>query len=131
MRNFKVTVNGTTYDVAVEEVLGGGQPIPASAPAQAPVASAPAPAASAPAPAPKPAANVSASAFKLTAPMPGTIVDVKISVGDNVQKDQVGLILEAMKMENEIVIPIAGKVTSVNVSKGSAVKTGDILLTVE
>lgn len=127
MRNFKVTVNGTTYDVAVEEVLGGGQPMPASAPAPVPAA----PAASAPAPAPKPAANVSASAFKLTAPMPGTIVDVKVAVGDSVQKDQVGLILEAMKMENEIFIPVAGKITSVNVSKGSAVKTGDILLTVE
>ena len=129
MRNFKVTVNGTTYDVAVEEVLGSGQPMPTSAPAPAPVASAPAPAA--PAPAPKPAANVSASAFKLSAPMPGTIVDVKVAVGDSVQKDQVGLILEAMKMENEIFIPVAGKITSVNVSKGSAVKTGDILLTVE
>lgn len=129
MRNFKVTVNGTTYDVAVEEVLGSGQPMPASAPA--PVPASPAPAASAPAPAPKPAANVSASAFKLSAPMPGTIVDVKVAVGDSVQKDQVGLILEAMKMENEIFIPVAGKITSVNVSKGSAVKTGDILLTVE
>lgn len=122
MRNFRVTVNGTTYDVAVEEVLSGSP---------APQAPAPAFIAAPQAAAPKPAANVSASAFKLSAPMPGTIVDVKVSVGDTVQKDQVGLTLEAMKMENEIVIPVAGKVVSINVSKGNAVKTGDILLIVE
>lgn len=127
MKNFKVTVNGTTYDVAVEEMAEGNaavHPMPAPVQAAKPVQSAPKPAAPA-----KPA--VSSSAFKLTAPMPGTIADIKVRVGDTVTKDQCGIILEAMKMENEIFIPVAGKVTSILIEKGTAVKTGDILLTVE
>lgn len=128
MRNFRVTVNGTTYDVSVEEMAGNASP----APVAPPVAAAPKPAApAAPKPVPANSATVSSSAFKLTAPMPGTIADIKVSVGDTVAKDQCGIILEAMKMENEIFIPIAGKVTSIPVAKGAAVKTGDVLLTVE
>lgn len=125
MRNFKVTVNGISYDVSVEEMTGAGVPIQPTAPA--PVVQAP----KAAEPKKTEAAAVSASAFQLTAPMPGTIADIKVAVGDTVAKDQVGIILEAMKMENEIFIPIAGKVTSVNVTKGAAVKSGDVLLTIE
>ncbi|KHO62758.1 Biotin-requiring enzyme [Thermoanaerobacter sp. YS13] len=67
----------------------------------------------------------------VTAPMPGTIVDVKIKIGDVVKRGDVLLILEAMKMENEIITPIVGRVVAVNVQKGSSVKSGDILVILE
>ncbi|MBQ4347297.1 MAG: biotin/lipoyl-binding protein [Firmicutes bacterium] len=120
MKQYKVTVNGVAYEVTVEELSESApavQAAPASAPASVPnVVHAP--------------AAAPAGGFRLTAPMPGTVIDIKVAVGDVVQKGDAGLILEAMKMENEIFIPASGKVVSVNVVKGAAVKSGDLLLVI-
>ena len=127
MKNYTITVNGTPYNVTVEE--GAGAPV-AAAPVAAPAA-APAPAV-APAPAPAaaaPAAQGTAGSVKVEAPMPGTILDVKVSVGDSVSSGSVLCILEAMKMENEIVAPQDGTVASVNVSKGDSVEAGQVIIT--
>lgn len=124
MKNYKITVNGTTYDVAVEEVGTGSAPA-AAAPVAAPVAT-PAPAA---APASKPAASGSKGSVVVSAPMPGKILAVKTEVGKDVKKGDVLLVLEAMKMENEIVAPEDGTVASVDVSVGSSVESGDTLAT--
>lgn len=130
MKNYTITVNGTPYNVTVEE--GAGAPV-AAAPVAAPVAApAPAPAAApAPAPvaAPAPAAQGTAGSVKVEAPMPGTILDVKVSVGDSVSSGSVLCILEAMKMENEIVAPQDGTVASVNVSKSDSVEAGQVIIT--
>ncbi len=122
MKNYKITVNGTTYDVAVEEVGG------ASAPAAAPAAVA-APAPAAPAAAPAPAASGSQGSVVVSAPMPGKILAVKTEVGKAVKKGDVLLVLEAMKMENEIVAPEDGTVASVNATVGAQVESGDTLAT--
>ena len=122
MKNYRVTVNGCTYDVQVEEVSGF-----AAASAQA---VAPAPVAAA-APAVAPATGGTEGNVKVTAPMPGTILDIKVNIGDSVSANQVVIVLEAMKMENEIVTPSAGKVSSINVSKGDTVNSGDILVTIQ
>lgn len=125
MKNFRVTVNGNTYDVAVEE-LGESATAPA-APVQS-VAPAPvAPVKSAPAPT---KSNVPSSAKKITAPMPGTVLDIKVKEGDAVSENQLVIVLEAMKMENEIVTPYAGTVASINTSKGALVNSGDLLLSI-
>lgn len=116
MKRFNITVNGKAYDVAVEEVGG-------SAPAAAPV-SAPAPAA---APAP---ASAAGSGTPVKAPMTGNILDVKVSVGDTVSVGQVLVVLEAMKMENDIVANAAGKVTSITVKKGDTVNSDDVIATI-
>ncbi len=123
MRNFQVTVNGNTYEVAVEEIGSGQVAAPVEAPAPA------APKAAAPV-AKKPAASAAtpAGATKVTAPMQGKIVDVKVSEGQQVQAGDVLAILEAMKMENEVVAPAAGTVASVNVSAGQSVETGDLIV---
>lgn len=113
MKRFNITVNGKAYDVAVEEVSGGSAPVAAAAPAAAPAAPAPA----------APAAEGTA----VNAPMPGTILDVKASVGDTVTEGQVLMVLEAMKMENDIVAPKAGKVSAISVKKGDGVNSGDAL----
>lgn len=120
MRKFNVNVNGKIYVVEIEET---GE--------QAPVAAAPAPAATpAPAPAPAPAAPVASGNVNINAPMPGTILDVKVKVGDTVKAGDVLCVLEAMKMENEMVAPQNGKVTSI-VAKGATVNTGDLLASLE
>ena len=129
MKKYNITVNGTTYEVVVEEAG-----TVASAPAYtAPVAPAtPAPAAApAPAPkaAPKAAAPASAGAITITAPMPGTILDVKVSVGQTIQKGDVVCVLEAMKMENDIPASQSGTVASINVQKGSNVNANDVIIT--
>ena len=128
MKRYTITVNGTAYDVTVDEANGAA---PAAAPVQAAApapAATPAPAA-APAPAAKPAATGSEGAVKVDAPMPGTILDVKVSVGASISSGEVICILEAMKMENEIVAPQAGTVSSVNVSKGDSVEAGQVIIT--
>ena len=124
MRTFQVTVNGQSYEVTVEEVQAGSAPTPAAAPKAAPKAAAPKAAA------PKAAAAAGAGT-PVKAPMPGTILDVKVKVGDTVSNGQAVCVLEAMKMENEIPAPKAGKVTSVLASKGATVNTGDTLVTIE
>ncbi|SCW38714.1 biotin/lipoyl-containing protein [Eubacterium ruminantium] len=125
MKNYRITVNGTTYDVAVEEADGS-----AVSAAPAPKAAAPAPKAAAPAPKPAaPAASGSAGSVVVAAPMPGKILGVKVDSGKAVKKGEVLLILEAMKMENEIVAPQDGTVASVNVQVGSQVEAGDTLVT--
>ncbi|WP_432404904.1 biotin/lipoyl-containing protein [Wukongibacter sp. M2B1] len=129
MRKFNINVNGKSYEVEVEE-LGGAASAPVSRPAAAPRAAAPA-APKPAAPAPKPAAPATpapAGGNTIAAPMPGTILDIKVNVGDTVSNGDVLLILEAMKMENEIMAPADGKVVSVNVSKGASVNAGDVLI---
>jgi len=140
MKKFNITVNGRTYEVDVEEVGGVLAPAPVrrteaapapAAPAPAPAASAPAPAASAPAPAsPAPAPAAVAGGETINSPMPGTILDIKVKVGDAINSGDVLLILEAMKMENEIMAPKSGKVLSINVSKGASVNSGDVLVVI-
>ena len=138
MRKFRVVVNGNVYEVEVEEI--GSTPTtilsqpaaPAQAPAPAPAAApAASPAAAKPAaPAPKPAAG-SAGGNAVTAPMPGTIIDVKVKPGDKVEPRTVVMLLEAMKMENEIFAGMSGLVKEVAVSKGTSVNTGDLLVTID
>ena len=118
MKNLRITVNGTAYDVQVEE-LGADAPVSA-APATAP----------APAPVKKTAPAANAAGEKVAAPMPGTIVSVNVSNGQAVKKGDVLIVLEAMKMENEIKSPVDGTVSSIAVSKGESVDTGATLVTI-
>lgn len=127
MKNLIITVNGVSYDVQVEEV--SGTPAPRAA-APAPVAAAPAPAAAPAAAAPAPAKPAGAQgSVKVQAPMPGTILSVKVAVGQQVKKGDTVAVLEAMKMENEIPAPQDGTVSSVDVSNGATVETGATLVT--
>ena len=126
MKNYRITVNGVSYDVTVEETAAAAAqpaPVPSAAPA---VTAAPAPKA-APAPAPK-AAPVATGANAIKAPMPGTIVKVNVKAGDSVKRGDVLCVLEAMKMENEIMAPADGTVAGVNVSAGESVQTDAVLL---
>ena len=126
MQKYRVNVNGTVYDVAIA-VMDGSAPVAAPAAAVAAPAAPAAPvAAPAPAPAPAPAAGP-ASGEKVTAPMPGTILSVNVSNGAAVKKGDVLFILEAMKMENEIMAPCDGTVGGVNVTKGTSVESGMLL----
>lgn len=115
MRKFLVNVNGTSYEVEVEEITGEVK--------------APAPAAPA---APAPAAPAAGGAAEtISAPMPGTIVGVNVKVGDSFKRGQVLIVLEAMKMENEILAPRDGRVVAINTTKGSSVNSGDVLIAFE
>ncbi len=120
MKNYRITVNGVAYDVAVEE-LGAG-----AVPAATPVAAAPVAAAPVAAPA-APAASGAAGAVKIESPMPGKILAIKVNAGQAVKKGDVVMILEAMKMENEITAPEDGTVASINVAVGDSVESGDTL----
>ena len=123
MKKYNVTVNGTAYEITLEVVDAADvKAAPAATPA--PVA---APAA---APAPAPAAAPVAGGETVSSPMPGTILDVKVQNGAVVKQGDVLMILEAMKMENEIVAPCDGTVASVNVQKSSSVETGTVLCTI-
>ncbi|MDD5604193.1 MAG: biotin/lipoyl-binding protein [Eubacteriales bacterium] len=152
MKKFTVKVNGIPYEVEVEELTGNGsarqsvpavsqplssQPLKTTVPATGDMAKAAedpvaetkqAPAATEQAPNGKVSSSVPAGAETVTAPMPGTILKVNVSSGDQIKKGQVLLILEAMKMENEIVSPHDAVVSSVNTAKGSSVNAGDVLL---
>lgn len=126
MKNYTITVNGTPYNVTVEDANGSAAPVaaaptPAAAPASAP----------APAPAAAPAAPAAAGSVSVDAPMPGNILDIKVSNGASVKAGDVLLILEAMKMENEIVAPQDGTVASVNVNKGDTVEAGQTLVSLK
>lgn len=117
MKKYKVNVNGTNYEIVLEVVNEEGSSV-ATAPTVAPTQAAPIP------------VNTAGSQ-KITSPMPGTIVGVNVKEGDTIQKGQVLMILEAMKMENEIMAPHNGKVISVHVSKGNTVETGALLCVIE
>ena len=117
LKKYRVTVNGTVYEIELEELTGAAPSAPA-----APAAAAPA----APAPAAAPAGGE-----QVTSPMPGTILAVNVAVGDTVKRGQVLMILEAMKMENEIMCPCDGKIASVNTSKGSSVESGTLLCVIQ
>ena len=114
MKQYKVNVNGTVYEVAIEP-MDAVAPAPAAAPA--------APAA--------PVAAVPAGGEKVLSPMPGNILAVNVKDGQAVKKGEVLMILEAMKMENEIMAPCDGKVASVSVQKGNAVDTGALLCVIQ
>ena len=133
---YVATLNGKKYEVEIERVdeyrpLDRGAQVSAPAPilaaAPAPKA-APAPA-PAPAPAAAPAAAPSAGGQTVEAPMPGKILDIKVKVGDAVSYGQCVIVMEAMKMETEIVAPAAGTVAAINVSTGDSVETGAVLVT--
>jgi biotin carboxyl carrier protein len=138
MKKYLITVNGVTYEVMAEEVRGNQpviqqviqQPAPVVQPAPAP--------APALAPAPKPAPVVKEApkaaptgGIQITSPMPGSIFKVHVKPGDSVKKGDVVIILEAMKMENEIFAPQDAVVASVEVQEGATVNTGDVLVVLE
>jgi glutaconyl-CoA decarboxylase len=128
MKNYKIVVNGKEYEVGVEEI--GGNAAPSSSPAVRPAA--PAPSAAAPAPAaPKPAASAApAGSGTVTAPLPGTVLKVNVRAGDKVARGDTLLILEAMKMENEISAPVDGTVAEVKASQGASVESGEVLIVI-
>lgn len=129
MRRFIINVNGNSYNVDVEEV---GAPAPQAAPVAAPAAAPAAPPAPAPQAAPLAPAPTAAPAdgIKVTAPMPGNILDIQVTEGQQVAEGDILVILEAMKMENEIMAPHAGTVKTISVAKGASVETGDLLVVI-
>ena len=115
MRNFIVNVNGTQYQIGVEEIDGSAAPKAAPAPAAAPAA---------------PAAAPAGKGENINAPMPGNILDVRVANGQAVKSGDILMILEAMKMENEIIAPCAGTVSNLSVQKGSTVSSGQLLCSI-
>ena len=146
---YVVTMNGKKYEVEVErmsafhmltreEIASGVSTLVQPVAAPAPKAAAPTPAAAAPAPAPKaaatpapaaaaPAAKAAPGGTAVTSPMPGSVLGVKVNVGDKVSAGQTMFVLEAMKMENEIVAPVDGTVASINVKTGDTVDTDQVM----
>lgn len=123
MKEYTITVNGVAYDVTVDEKGNGGASVAPSA--------APAVKAAAPAPAAAPAIKAAQGNVSVTAPMPGKVLAVKVNVGDSVQSGTPVLVLEAMKMENDIVAPKDGKVVAINVKVGDSVESGAVLVSLE
>ena len=113
MKKYRVNVNGSLYEIEIEEM---------SAPTTM--------SAAAPAPKAAPVAAAPAGGAQVKAPMPGTILDVKVQNGQSVKKGTVLCVLEAMKMENEIQAPCDGKITSLNVRKGDSVETQALICTI-
>ena len=126
MKTYNITVNGVTYTVEVEEVgADAAVAAPVAAPAAAPTPAA-APVAKTPA---APKASGAAGAVSVKAPMPGNIMKVNCKVGASVKKGDVLIVLEAMKMENDICAPQDGVVASVEVAQGATVETDALLVT--
>lgn len=137
MKKFSIKVNGNDYEVEVEE-LGGNSTVadtPAYKPARTaePSAQTQAPAApkQAPAQASSKSKDIPAGSTIIEAPMPGTILKVAVNPGDSIKKGDLMIVLEAMKMENELVSPVDGTVGSVNAVLGAAVNSGDVLLSIK
>ena len=127
LRKFNISIDGKEYYVEMDEIgaVAPVAPVAVAAPVAAPVAAAPA------APAPAPAApSAPAGDDAQLAPMPGKILDIKVNVGDAVAENQVVIILEAMKLENEIVAVKAGTVAAIHVQAGNMVNAGDALITI-
>ena len=120
MKNYTITVNGTVYEVSVEEGGAGSAPVRAAAPKAAPKA--------APAAAPKAAAGAAGS-VEVTASVPGKVFKNEANTGSTVKAGDPIVILEAMKMEIPVVAPEDGTVASINVAVGDAVESGDVLAT--
>jgi glutaconyl-CoA/methylmalonyl-CoA decarboxylase subunit gamma len=120
MKSYKISVNGQSYDVTVEEV--GAPTIPQAAQARSPAAQPAAPAS------PPAMAAPSGGGGTVKAPMPGTLLSYKVALGQKVRRGEVLLILEAMKMENEIAAPVDGTVASLGAAEGASVSTGDVLV---
>ncbi len=125
MKRYNITVNGKTYDVAVEEA---GQT--SSAPVATPVPTATPSPVAAPAASPAPAPQVTGGT-EINAPMPGNVLDVKVKVGDKVENGTPVIVLEAMKMENDVVSPVAGTVASISVKKGDTVDSGTLIAVIQ
>ncbi len=127
MKMFRVVVNGSEYKVGIEELQEDNAPQPfQTKPTPPPRKTQPQHTPKAQPIAAK--ADSSASGGTITAPMPGTVLQVEVGIGDNVTKGQTLLVLEAMKMENEIMAPADGVVQELNVTKGVSVNAGDILV---
>lgn len=131
LRKFKIAIDGKEYLVEMEEIGGVQQPVQApAAPVAAAAAPAPAEQAAPAAPAPAAAPVSAASGDAMTSPMPGTILRLLVNIGDEVKENQPLMILEAMKMENEVVANHAGKVAGIHVNQGQVVNAGDALITI-
>ncbi len=148
MKKFRITVNGKAYEVEVEEMAGMLSAAPAAAPRPAPKAattprtitrsSKPAPVAVAPEPKPvsvsKPVETAKPLLGKgeaVRAPMPGTILEIKVALEQEVKEGATLIVLEAMKMENEIYAPSSGRISEIPVNKGDSVNSGDVLVVIE
>jgi glutaconyl-CoA/methylmalonyl-CoA decarboxylase subunit gamma len=133
MKQYKVTVNGLSYDVSVEDVKADTAPDAraVASPTTAQPAATPKSVVSPSAPSPSASPVGSAGLLCIKSPMPGTVISFKVLVGQEVKRGDVLLILEAMKMENEIVAPQAGKVAALRVPVGAAVNTSDPLVDLE
>ena len=116
MKSYTITVNGTAYEVTVEENGAASAPVSTSAPVSAPKKAAP-------------KATGNQGSVKINSPMPGKILNIKLSAGATVKKGDVILLLEAMKMENEIVAPQDGTVASIDANEGASVEAGNVLAT--
>ena len=113
MKKYRVTVNGTAYEIELEELTSAAPAAAAAAPSAAPAAAAP------------------AGGEQVTSPMPGTILDIRVNPGATVTEGDVLMSLEAMKMENEIMCPRTGTVASINTTKGAAVESGTLLCVIQ